>query len=560
MIKTAKIYFITRTVNTEMTNKQIVVNRIFRILFTAVWLTAVVGCGGAGVPPKTADALESGEAQTQTEPVAKKLDLPKAGKGVPDWVSSGGESTRHPASFYIVGFAMATGDNALESAKAAAAGDLANRIQVRIEHELRDVSAEKNGVTDYQVASITRTTSDIRIQGIAYELYQEGDKTYALAFVAKEDAVRERRRLRDTALIDLRACLKDAAEKKRTEDKTASAEHFETCRKFIAEALENDALVRVVVGEGKGDRAFLDEILSSTRTVNAEIDDILRSRAGSLRQAVESLALQLRRQGADPSRRWVFAPLTYGTTDFSSPFGNQAAADLEGAVARLAKVASDTVPFSPDDPAIRGFFTEEGDLVRISVTAKSIQSGKLLANAETTVQRSVIPSTLPIKPRNFDSALSSGKLLAEGELVDGNLRLEIWCDKGRRGAVYYETEAMRLYLRVNQPAYVRLVYVLENGAEVPIDQGYYIDSSKVNMAVEYPDEFEVVPPFGIEHIHAAAFTKKPQPLPTEDRLIDGQRYEVAADGIQSMIRHRGIVRKSKDEVAETMLSITTMPR
>ena len=79
------------------------------------------------------------------------------------------------------------------------------------------------------------------------------------------------------------------------------------------------------------------------------------------------------------------------------------------------------------------------------------------------------------------------------------------------------------------------------------------------MAVEYPDRFEVAPPFGVEHIHATAFTKQPEPLPVTTRVINGVTYSVIEDGLSSVVRHRGIVRKEKDEVAESLLSVTTLP-
>jgi len=79
------------------------------------------------------------------------------------------------------------------------------------------------------------------------------------------------------------------------------------------------------------------------------------------------------------------------------------------------------------------------------------------------------------------------------------------------------------------------------------------------MAVEYPERFEVAPPFGIEHIHATAFTLQPTPLPLTTRVIAGVNYSVVADGISSLVRHRGIKRKDKDEVAESLLTITTLP-
>ena len=117
---------------------------------------------------------------------------------------------------------------------------------------------------------------------------------------------------------------------------------------------------------------------------------------------------------------------------------------------------------------------------------------------------------------------------------------------------------MKIFMRVNRPAYVRLVYVLaKNGMKVPLTQAYYIDDSKVNLAVEFPDTFEVSPPFGIEHIQGVAFTEKPMPLPTQKVVVDGEDYEIVSD-TQTLVKHRGIkVQKAAAQSAEALVSITT---
>ncbi len=61
-------------------------------------------------------------------------------------------------------------------------------------------------------------------------------------------------------------------------------------------------------------------------------------------------------------------------------------------------------------------------------------------------------------------------------------------------------------------------------------------------------------------IHATAFTEKPARLPTKRRVIDGQQYEIVADGLGAIERTRGIARKHKQAIAEDTLTVTTMQR
>ncbi|CAN0576100.1 unnamed protein product, partial [Laminaria digitata] len=193
------------------------------------------------------------------------------------------------------------------------------------------------------------------------------------------------------------------------------------------------------------------------------------------------------------------------------------------------------------------------------ITLRHAKSGALVATARADLLRSSIPASLPLKPLNFDQALVDSKLLAEGEKVSGSLRVEVWTSKGDRNLVFTEGEELKIYMRVNQPAWVRLFYLLANKAKVPLEQAYFIDASKVNRAVEYPDAFEVSPPFGVEQIFAVAFTEKPQPVATKSVRIAQEPYEVVDD--QGLVRHRGLRRKKKTaQVAEARVTVTTTPR
>ncbi len=499
---------------------------------------------------------------------------PSAAGGEPEWVKRGGASSAYPTERFVTGFGMAEGkdEESLQQAKSMAASDLARRISVRIESELSDISQERNGRYDYEVAAVTRSTSDVQLTGLDYEVHRKRKRTYALAIVERASAANQRRAERDRAMQEVSACV-EKGEAHRSAGRPARAlEVFEDCRQPLAEALQHDSVAGALLpGRGSDAKSF-QSLVSASRKIDEQIDAVLGGGASSLSEGAERLALQLKRQGVDKRSRLSIGHFSYGTTDLSSSFGRQAGMELERAMAsgRLSEQGSVVLASSrglesamPAHLAIRGVYIEEGEQrVRLSATAVDVGGGRLVASAQTSLPRSALAPNLDLRPANFEKILQDQRALGASEaVVSGDLRLEVWTGKGRRSVLYSEGEELTLFMRVNRPAWVRLIYTLQSGAEVPIDQAYYIDESKVNKVVEYPDAFEVVAPFGAEMLHATAFTQKPSRLPTVLRRFDGVEYEIIADGlVETTQRTRGLARKKKLEIAEDRVTITTAPR
>jgi len=495
-------------------------------------------------------------------PERRQLEQPEPSKP-PDWVTAGGKSPRFPETRFLTGFAGGEGEHALERAKQQASANLANRISVRIQSQLRDVAEESDGEYHYRIAAITHSTTDVRLSGLSFEVYEKQQRAWALAYLDRDLAVRRRQAERDRALADLRECL-SSAERHERAGRSADAIHtYESCRLPVVRTLESDGVIGALRPELAANDPVRDELIRATRTVDEKIKSILGSPAASLLEASNRLAVQLLDTGGIAGSRLTVSPFTYGTTEFSSAFGREAGIELERALAANRGPAG-AADASGAAKLVRGIYLVHSDEVRLSAILMDVESGRLLDSAETTLPTSALPKGVALKPANFESALRDQKILAEGELLSGDLRVEVWTDKGRRGVVYAEREELKIYMRVNQASWVRLVYVLQNGAQVPLEQAYYIDASKVNFAVEYPESFEVAPPFGVEHIHATAFTRRPEPLATRRVMIDGVPYDIVADGMDAVVRTRGLVRKKKDDaefaMAECVVAVTTTPR
>jgi hypothetical protein len=253
-------------------------------------------------------------------------------------------------------------------------------------------------------------------------------------------------------------------------------------------------------------------------------------------------------------------PLLYEDADFSSAFGSRMSAEITSAISRRTLEGTGSV-------VVRGSYWPEDERVAIHVVARDIESGRTVAAAQTSIPRSAVESA-SLRPANMDQAIAAGRALLNDQIVDGGLDLEVWTDKGRdeRALVFEEEEYVQFYFRVNQPAFLRLSYVLASGETVLLEDRFYIGIDRVNRVVALPYRFEVVPPFGVERLIVTGHTMEPPPADAYPQVIDGQRYEVFGSPGAAVARTRGLVRERPPEdqsaagVAEASLSLTTIAR
>lgn len=485
-------------------------------------------------------------------------------KGSPDWVERGGTSSAYQPDRYLTGFAQAEGkQDALESAKQLATADLARQISVQIESSVVDITKETNGEIESDLTSQIRATSDIRLEGVRFETYRKRKKVWVLAILERLPAAIARRKQRDQALQSTKLCLDDAEKEERAGRPNRALDVYRGCRTPLDTALEHEAVAAALSRTALLADKASEILVQQAARISSRVLAIPHEDARSIRGAADGLATQLARAGVGRGQQLTVAPFLYQSRDISSPFGREIAIALESAMGRSNPSGMDSsrtekAESLPRSVVVRGTYHEVADRFQLRATAKEAGTGRLLASAEIDLARKGVPKNLTVRPPNFAAYADSADKLSGGEVVSGDLRIELRTNKGVRGLVFDEGEDLQIYVRVNHPAWVRLIYVLTNGDHVPIEEAWYIDNSKVNQLVEYPVAFEIVAPFGVEMIHGMAHTEKPGMLVTHRTRIEGQDYQVISEGADQVVRQRGIARKQKKQVAEQTVQLTTM--
>jgi len=479
------------------------------------------------------------------------------------WVDSFGNETQFRPPEYLSGYGASdldTSRDRLEAARNDALAQLSRKVRVQLtsEESIRTVDSGDGARTRY--INTIQTATRLEITGANYEIVEERGRTHALAWI-EIDILREMFLVRKddaaetvaTVLQQFDASIEDGAlgraEELLVRLDTAFAEYVDTLSVIRALDLLGGRLKGAETGGGR--RAAMQEKIEQRR---ASLD---RFTPSNMAQAGQYIARLLAGEVGLVER---VTPLLYEDADFSSVFGSRAAGEIEAALSARALHGGASV-------VVRGSYWPEEEQVAIHMVARDIQTGRTVAAVQTSVPRGAVDEGT-LQPANMETALASGRMLLNDQIVDGGLDLEVWTDKGRdeRALVFEEAESIQFYFRVNQPAFLRLSYVLASGETVLLEDRFYIGIDRVNRVVALPYRFKVVPPFGVERLIVTGHISAPPSPDVFPRMIDGQLYEVFGSPDAAVARTRGLVREKPPEekasvgVAETSLSITTIGR
>ena len=490
-------------------------------------------------------------------------------QNLPEWASSYGMQSPFPKQTHLTGFGMTTingsTEEAIEDARTQAAANLIRKVKTTVQSRMSSEMSENNGEFTDRFSSVSRTVSNLTLEGIDYRVAQDEEACYALAFVERKRAVQYYM----DQLEQLHARIKQGkttADESRDAGKvTRALEQYLKLRPLTSSYLEAAALVRVL--EGGSGRIFASQAFGELSTPQQmarldkelvdTIDGLFEEPVNTLDEGFDLLARQFQIQGVTAGDLKV-NDFNYQDSNFSSEFGAFAARKLNSQCSAL-------LPSGDEQLIVRSMYWDEGEAVRLISIAQDV-NGNELGSAEVSIPKSSIPSSYEIRPRNASQALMDQKVMSEEGLTDGGISVDAWTNKGNDddNLVFRPSDELQMYFRVNQPSHLRLSYILSNGTKILLIDDFYIGLDKVNKVVKAPFVFSPSPPFGVERMIITAYSKKPPSIATTSKTIDGEVYDnVIQDGLKEMmVKTRGIkLKKNSDDkmrVGETSLTFTMM--
>ena len=512
---------------------------------------------------------------------------------LPDWILP--ELNRYPIETFLfeIGESYGTGEEAFERAVVDADRKVATRILSKVERIIRynktelehDMVREHYSAVLEDYCTARQKWPALQLEGfsvrnLSVDLARTDQNTYALVYI-------ERERLRDIYVnhasklhekIKLRLEIAKAAES--NYDRTGAVKTY--LRTYpLYEALKEAEIVQIGAEHApyfiKAFKQLTDAATHTSdnfwthRQVIKRVEELEQEAIVNRNDIFRVVTSQLSRQIHPPSGNISVHPLVYEDSEMISPFTHEFGVVLHERLGWIIVDAmhnfNQTVPdisnINQDFPPLRFSSScwENGDEVTIRATLRDVNSGKFLASAVVRFLHSKLRHPLTYKPSNHRQARIESETFKPRYFVIprdnegtepptprvpteyyfspvGGLKVDIWTDKGQN-PMYYKGETMKVFGRVNQPVYLRLLYILADRRYTLLQDNYYIDPSRVNSDIEI-GEFVCAPPFGAEILVVAARTGKFPSIETYKE--NGYDFLVDSDSESAVRSFRGMQR------------------
>ncbi len=458
----------------------------------------------------------------------------------------------------LIGEGFAESDNLTEAvalAKKQAMADLASQIKARVWSEFENTVNETDSKVDEYTHSRIKVIADMEIEGVNYSVTKNPPAVYVKAVLNRKKAEENYRNRCQTLLQELqsRVQLVDQLLKQNKRGE-ALVELIKATRLYSS--LEQNLMIYLALG-GNDYNKFRPPFTHAQ--LDQRVFELSNQAVNTFSDAIKVLFVNLFKQLPAKSSLRIF-PLEFENSGFCSPFSEYVQQEMVNILPQFVANPQQT----NETLLLNGTYWIHQDGLVLLVQALD-GSGNIRGSSRVKVPMAMVQAlNVALKPQNFSNVKNDNPYFVEGKIVRGDLKIDVWTNKGNRDLLFKEGERLRIFVRVNQPAYVRCIYHLANGMRTPLVENFYIGKELVNKPVEISRDYEIVcaAPFGVERLQIFASTEKFPPLELRELELDGQMYQVLAQDLpQFLALTRGFIRKKKQNAksAERVLTVTTIP-
>ena len=523
---------------------------------------------------------------------------------LPDWVLP--ELNKYPIDTFLFGVGMEPGSS--EESFAAAVDEAQREVAENILENVRFVMWSNKGALQYDIvlehySPVIESSDALQLKGLSIrnltvDLARTEPNMYAFAYVKRADLKNlyikrasklrsEIQRILDSAQAAEKAYNIKGAVKKYLSayplyEALKEAELIQLGTEYIPNL--NDSFTELVnASMGTGE-----DSLMSHRKVIHRVEKLQQVPITSLEDITRVVASQFSQQVGSLDSKVLIEPFTYEDSGMTCQSSRALLNALQQQLGwnTVDRMRGFTKKNQEGPLQLSGSYWENGDEITIRGTLRNVNTGDFLASTVVRFFQSQLRDSISFQPPNYEQILPEkeafepknyGTLDKDPEdstpavitppkiFTSGGLKVETWTNKGSGPQYYTESETMTVFGRVNQPAYLRLLYILADGRRTLLHDNYYIGPSQVNTDVEI-GEFECAPPFGTELLIVTARTKEFSPIETYKE--GGYNFLVDQDPGSAARKFRGMRPKvdgsqqqpSDFQQADAQLVLTTIEK
>ena len=503
--------------------------------------------------------------------IASLLLVSPAESQPPDWVDNNGISARYPDSQYVTGYGIGEAESAADRkglAEQNARNNLSEKFIVRIQGELFTREVESRGKYFGEFRNTVSSQTQLTLIGVEIQRYNDVRRqcSFALAVMDIRSAIDNYTQRFDDLQRNINALIKSAEKAEKDDNPRMAINQYRLTKPLYIELGEAGQVLQILRGRVPFPSAGNVEhaLLAMPSEIDSRINSLRHSNIISISGVAVAIAEQLL-STCDEKISIVMSPLTYRdydfTTDFSSWFFPILEKELVQYYSLLPNESSGSTRLNKH-AVLTGSYWVENDTVRINVIISDHDSK--MAAASVTFPVSVAKEKgINLQPSNFQQATEDSKVFLRQDIIPSTLSLEAWSSKGNRDQVLRENEETHLFVRVNKPCYLQVLYHMANGVRLVLYNNHQINEYMINQKVTLPDKFIIAKPLGIERLQFFAGTYKFPELRTTKATFDGVTYDqvMAEDFVEHTVAMRGMKKKEPEkEMAEKILTIRTIPQ
>lgn len=499
----------------------------------------------------------------------------------PGWVNPVQRSAMYPEEKYLVCFKsdVLAKDNdpaaLAETLLKLAKNQLVEQLRVTIKSSTSIHIENSNTHTKEIFLQAGTATSEANLTGLKTEIWYNKKKkdkeVCVIAVIKKSDLIAGCK----SGMADLQGRITkklDIAKQFMAAGETEKAINaYYECYPLIRE-LNNDLAILASIGnEAAGSGAADPELL-----VTQGISEVRKGKELDLDQACFFIANGLKQQLIALIESGEFSDkdkisiggFIYQDSKMGSEFSSRVSAILEQKLTSLKVPAysSADIKSSGSKPeqdggnfSLSGSYWVEGNKVKVISNIKNNAGGTTLASGQEYLPMAWFTANgVKYLPDNYEIAKARENALNKNELPSTTLQVDVWTNKGAETPVFSKGDTMLMYMKVNRPCFIRMIYYLADGQKTLLVDNKEITAEFVGKVFEFPDQFICEAPFGSETLQVCAQTEPFKPLNT--KMENG--YKMILDNVNGILANtRGMKSASMQfKQAEKRLDLTTVEK